>query len=183
MHFRFSTRLTFDDDLFKVLLPLKDAWREGLVNTPRNFTSLSIFEQAFSELLLCKGMYYHTTVVGPLRQPFLSLPALRECTSLRIFRPPSPLTALEVRQWLNMDSHSMESKRLEMGDDGLTGSVENLVHHLKNVCVGRDEDICLVGNGGRTDTPAESQADSLNFVSVIGLGECLHPKKRGGGYP
>lgn len=97
----FNLRLgcILDEALLQVLLPLKDAWRHGSVDTPCYFASTSLCERAFSELLFCESMIVFLDIDGidrPLSQPFTSLPAVRECASLRIGRTPNPLSAVEI---------------------------------------------------------------------------------------
>ncbi|KAH7696039.1 hypothetical protein AAVH_36893, partial [Aphelenchoides avenae] len=121
----------FDENIFNALLPVKDAWRDGGIDTPCYFVSLALFERTFRELLFCKSMFVITGVDGALSQPFLALPAVRQCSSLSVFRPPSPLTAAEIVEWLNADGRSNEPTFLQVGADELGGSVENLVEQLK----------------------------------------------------
>lgn len=128
---RFKTDL--DDQLFDILLPHKDAWRNGHVQTPDSFEAPSLFERAFSGLLFCKSMFVSTELDGQLNRPFLSLPAVRTCTSLDVFRPPRPLSVVEVIDWLNVGAHSKEPKRLEVHEDGLGDSAEKLVEDLTKV--------------------------------------------------
>lgn len=135
MRLRFSNT-RFDENLFQLLLPLKDAWRNGFVETPYSFASQLLFERAFNELLFCKSMFIIIDDDFQLGQSFLSLPAVRECTLLRILHPPSPLAVAEILGWLNADGRSAESKLLEMCDDELGDSVDNLVQRLKTVSSG-----------------------------------------------
>ncbi|KAH7701413.1 hypothetical protein AAVH_31454, partial [Aphelenchoides avenae] len=76
-------------------------------------------------------MFVNNDAHGPLRRPLLSLPAIRECTSLDIFRPPSPLTVPEIIEWLNVDSRSDAPKCLDVGADHFSDSVDELLEHLK----------------------------------------------------
>ncbi|KAH7711393.1 hypothetical protein AAVH_21297 [Aphelenchoides avenae] len=119
-----------DKYMFDLLLPVKDAWRDGHVYVPRCCSSQSLFERAFSELFFCKSMQVSIPVVE-LSQPFLSHPAIRECTSLDIAELSRPLLTLEIVEWLHVDARSKEPKSLEMSYDVLGDSVEDLVEQLK----------------------------------------------------
>ncbi|KAH7704858.1 hypothetical protein AAVH_27943 [Aphelenchoides avenae] len=120
----------FGEELLEVLLPLKDAWRDGRIETPCMFDSHSLLQRSFSELLFCSDMRVFTDVVGKLRQPFVSLPPVRECASL-FLRTPNPLNVAEMVEWLNLDAHSEGPKELHLGAHGLDGGVENFVQQLK----------------------------------------------------
>ncbi|KAH7695756.1 hypothetical protein AAVH_37182 [Aphelenchoides avenae] len=140
MTLRFVRRLIFNEKIFDILLPLKDAWRDVYdFTTPSHFTSPTLLERAFSELFCCRRMDVVTGVKGQLSLPFTSLPAVRECTSLSIVRPPGPLSAVEVIEWLNVDVDSDEPRRLVMGAHQLGGSVENLVQQMKADFLGSKE--------------------------------------------
>lgn len=132
----FESFMSFDEDIFEVLLPFKEAWRDGLLDTPWKFTSPSLFERAFSELFFCYDMYVITEGDQQLSQPFTSLPAVRECTSLEINDPPSAITVTELVEWLNADARSKEPKQLEISHYELNDTVENLVERLKTVSLG-----------------------------------------------
>lgn len=130
LEFRLSAG--FSENLFNVLLPFRDAWREGHIDTQSRFASRPLLERAFSELLFCKTLVVTGDgLEGQLYQCFLSLPAVRECTSLRILA--IPLNVAEVVEWLNVHARSKEPKRLEMYDTSLRDSVDNLVQQLKTV--------------------------------------------------
>lgn len=105
--------------------------------SPYCFSSKSLAERAFSELLFCKKMTVANGVIGRLRQPFLSLPSVRECATLLLHTPQHPfpiqIAVAKILQWLNADVHSNEPKRLEMEQRSLGDSTENLVQRLKTV--------------------------------------------------
>lgn len=136
MQLRFSNNQLrpCDENLLNFLLAVKNAWRDGHVETPYYFASQSVRERAFSELLFCKSLDVKTENDGNrLSQPFLSFPAVRECTLLRVFWPPCPLTVAEIVDWLNVVSRSTEPKRFDIHHSDLHDSVENLVQQLKTV--------------------------------------------------
>lgn len=135
LYLRFADAL-FDETIFEAILPFKDAWRDGYIDTPLDFASQSLFERAFSELFFCKRMSVDVSFDGQLSQPCLSFPAVRECVSLEIDGYPSPLTAAEIIEWLNADGYSKGPKRLEMIEYDLNDGVEHLVQELKTVCAG-----------------------------------------------
>lgn len=147
MHSRFPTGFVFDEDIFEVLLPFKKTWRDGKLDAPEKFASTSLFERAFSELFFCHDMYV-TTDIQQLSQPFTSLPAVRECTSLDIVEPPSTLTAIDIIEWLNADASSEEPKRLEANHHELGGTVEDLIQLLKTVSMSRRKGIVRRGHAG-----------------------------------
>ncbi|KAH7709812.1 hypothetical protein AAVH_22911 [Aphelenchoides avenae] len=120
----------FCEELFEMLLPLKDAWRLARLETPCNFRSHSVLQRAFSELFFCRDMRLFTNLVGKLREPFVSFPPVRECASL-FLRTPNPVTVAELVEWLNLDAHSKGPKELHVADSGLDGGVENFVQLLK----------------------------------------------------
>ncbi|KAH7694631.1 hypothetical protein AAVH_38319, partial [Aphelenchoides avenae] len=77
-------------------------------------------------------MVFNTDVDGGLlRQPFMSLPVVRECTFVRILLPPGPVSVAEILDWLKVDAGSNEPKHFEVVDYQLLDSVENLVQNLK----------------------------------------------------
>lgn len=132
MRHRFSNK-PFDENLLNVLLPHKDAWGDGHVDTPSYFASSSVCERAFCELLFCKSMNVNTDRDDQLTQAFLSLPAVRQCTLIRVYNSPRPLTVPEVVDWLSVDARSKEPKTFEIFRSELDESVENLVQQLKTV--------------------------------------------------
>ncbi|KAH7719453.1 hypothetical protein AAVH_13127 [Aphelenchoides avenae] len=123
--------MLFDEDVFDVLLPLKQAWRNGRIRTPRSFASPLLCGRAFRELLFCRSMFVFIDDRFPTSQPFLSRPAVRECTWLNVCHAPSSLRVAEVIEWLNVDSRSKERKRLHVSGNELGDSVANLVQQLK----------------------------------------------------
>lgn len=137
MKLSFPEFQNFDENVFNVLLPHKDAWRDAEVVTPSYFVSPSIFERAFSELFSCTAMYVDSYVHDQLSQPFVLLPAVRECTSLTIAgNPTSPITVAEIVEWLNLEARSKEPKWYETrGNDDFVDSVDDLLQHLKTVSV------------------------------------------------
>lgn len=130
--------------MFEALLPHVDAWRDGFIETPRYFNPQSLSERAFSELLFCKKMTVVSGVIGQLGQPFISLPAIRECTWLRLYTPrtPVPLAVGEILEWLKADARSNEPKVLEMGHQTLNDSIDDFVQQLQTVGVPGSDDIC-----------------------------------------
>lgn len=118
---------------FDVLLPHKDDWRDGDISTPWHFASPSLFERAFRELLFCKSMEVIIGVEVVQSQPFLSLPAVRECTSLIISETPSRLAVAEVLEWLDAGTRSNEPKCLVTRSDKLAGGVNDLIQQMKTV--------------------------------------------------
>lgn len=135
MLLRLISNVPFDEKLFEVLLPFADAWRNGYVDVRCGFASPSLLERAYNELLLCKRMFVYVRVDGQLSQPFTSLLAIRECTLLRVLRPPSPLGMEEILVWLNVDARSKEPKRFRLCASALADSIGNLVQLLKTVGV------------------------------------------------
>lgn len=125
---------------FEGTYPHKDAWTNGLVDVPGNFASLSLFERSFSQLFFCESLLVETDAQNQLSQPFTSLPAVRQCTSLEILQLSSPLTVAEVLEWLHVEADSGEPKLLKMDEDGLGDRVENLVHEMKTVSIGKGEE-------------------------------------------
>ncbi|KAH7698543.1 hypothetical protein AAVH_34362, partial [Aphelenchoides avenae] len=118
---------TCDESIFDVLLPLKDAWRDGRLTTPVKFASHSLCERAFNELLFCEIMVVMPNVDRP---SFLALPSVRDCTSLHILNC-SKYKVSEILGWLKSDARSKEPKRLKMYQAELNDIVDNLVQRLK----------------------------------------------------
>lgn len=137
-----AAELEFDENIFNVLLPLRDAWPDGHVETPRFFASPSLRERAFSELLFCDFMIV-ASYDDQLSEPFTSLPAVRECTSLLVLQLPSRLTSAGILEWLDVDARSKKPKYLEMDYEGLDESVETSVQQLKTVGVANHGDSLL----------------------------------------
>lgn len=123
------------EELFNILLPHSEAWRSGRVESPREFATPTLFESVFSELLFCKRMHV-ATFECPLDRPFLSLPAVRECSELHVERAHRNLTLTEVTEWLNVDSTSSEPRRMRVSSDVCDFVVTDLLHLLKAVGVG-----------------------------------------------
>ncbi|KAH7715681.1 hypothetical protein AAVH_16924 [Aphelenchoides avenae] len=118
------------EELFNILLPHSEAWRSGRVESPREFATPTLFESVFSELLFCKRMHV-ATFECPLDRPFLSLPAVRECSELHVERAHRNLTLTEVTEWLNVDSTSSEPRRMRVSSDVCDFVVTDLLHLLK----------------------------------------------------
>ncbi|KAH7704857.1 hypothetical protein AAVH_27942, partial [Aphelenchoides avenae] len=120
----------FDEDIFQVLLPFKDAWRDGRLITQRCTASASVLERAFSELFFCTDIFVDIDLHGEISQPFLSLPAVRECASLYIIRLPIQLTSDEIFEWVYADARSKKPKLLELGEEQLVDDAMDFVGQL-----------------------------------------------------
>ncbi|KAH7709811.1 hypothetical protein AAVH_22910 [Aphelenchoides avenae] len=182
----FPTGFVFDEDIFEVLLPFKKTWRDGKLDAPEKFASTSLFERAFSELFFCHDMYV-TTDIQQLSQPFTSLPAVRECTSLDIVEPPSTLTAIDIIEWLNADASSEEPKRLEANHHELGGTVEDLIQLLKTDFIESKTARCYVakiwvdeydGNVGRFVNNDTSEDLTISLYATHDLTEAVKVERK-----
>lgn len=153
---RLRSSFPVDEALLQALLPLKDVWRHASVRSPVYFASTSLCERTFNELLFCERMCVFVDIreLGEPSQPFMSLRAVRECTSLSIGRPPTPLSAVEIIEWLKADARYSEPKRLGISHWAIRDGVENLVDNLKTVSLGEHSFLELkYGSSFEADLP------------------------------
>lgn len=126
-------------ELFDVLLPFKEAWRNATVMpTPGGrYTSIDLFRRTFSELLHCKYIAFFAAMEtsAPLPLRVMSLPCVANCHGLHFYAMREErISAAELIEWLHRPSAWDGPKELELSELHMEANDRaNFVDMLKKV--------------------------------------------------